>query len=128
MAKQDLLQRLTDEKFNGSSPSWREARFDQVDVRCAEDNENWYMHYAPVGIIIVQEKAMKNPPHCYGCGDPVDYKVCSFSVHFKEFTDMDVPAGGGEVRRKRIPYCPNCNQKPADHRVITESIKESLGR
>ncbi len=128
MAKQDLIKKLTDEKFNGVSPSFREDRFDQLNVQCAEDKENWYMLYAPTPVIIVQEKAMKKPPYCYSCGGSIDYITRFNSVHFKEFTDLGVPAGGGEVRRQRIPYCANCNEKPTNHGVITESIQESLGR
>ncbi len=128
MEKEGLVRRLADEKFNGESPTWREARFDQVRVLCAEDDENWYMLYTSAPLIIVQEKAMKNPPTCYECGGPVDYVARRLSVHFKEFTDMGVPAGGGEVRTKRIPYCPNCNTKPSGHEVISESVEESLRR
>ena len=125
MAKQDLIKKLTDEKFNGNSLNFLDAKFDQVEVQCAEDDKNWYMFYSPTPIIIVQEKAMKNPPHCYVCEGSIGYITRSNSVHFKEFKG---PVGGGEVRKKRIPYCSNCNEKPADHGVITESITESLNR
>ena len=127
MAEKDLVKRLTDEKFNGIFPKFQEAKFDQVNILCAEDDENWYMFYSSAPVIIVQEKAMKNPPYCYACKGSIDYITRHNSVHFKEFTDVGVPAGGGEVRTKRIPYCPNCNEKPSDHGVIVESIQESLG-
>ena len=121
----DLLKKLADKKFGGKVPNFRKARFDQVEVACAEDKENWYMIYSSGGLIIVQDKAGKGVPHCYECGGEVYHKTQHRSVWFEEFHG---PVGGGEVRSKRIPYCPQCGKEPEATGVIIESVEESLGR
>lgn len=68
---------------------------------------------------------MKNAPYCYGCKGTIHFKIQHVSVHFEEF---DGPIGGGEVIRKRIPYCPNCTQEPSDTGVVQETIGETFRR
>jgi hypothetical protein len=59
---------------------------------------------------------------CWKCGTDILVKEVSFSVHFKEMP----LAGSGEVRRKMVPYCPNCESEPSDHGFIQESLAESV--
>ena len=123
MVKQNLLKKLADEKFNGKLPDFQDAKFDQVKIQCYEDDNYWYMFYSPAPTIIVQEKAMKKPPHCYVCKSSIKYVTRFNSVHFSEFK---WPVGGGEVRKQRIPYCPKCNEKPTNKGVIKKSDTEYL--
>lgn len=62
---------------------------------------------------------------CWNCGAEVMVKDVALSVHYKEF---DGPVGGGEVRHKLVPYCPNCEAEPPDDGVIKESVVEALVR
>lgn len=61
---------------------------------------------------------------CWNCGAEVLVKTVPFSVHFAEMS----LAGGGEVRNKQVPFCPNCEKEPPDHGIITESIAEEIQR
>ena len=42
------------------------------------------------------------------------------SVHFEEWVNMGIPAGGGEVRTINVPYCPNCQKVPSGTGFIVE--------
>ena len=59
---------------------------------------------------------------CWNCGAEVLVKTVPFSVHFAEMP----LAGGGEVRNKQVPFCPNCEREPPSHGIITESLAEEI--
>jgi hypothetical protein len=112
----ELLKKLVNEKFNGKEPEWREAEWTETKVLCAIDDKNWY--YRKGSMIYVQEKQAPNSTHCYHCNSEIEVVGQKCSVHYKEFGSA--MAGGGEVRTKLIPYCPNCESKPSESGFITE--------
>ena len=61
---------------------------------------------------------------CWNCGAEILVKTVHLSVHFDEMT----LAGGGEVRKKQVSYCPNCEKEPPSHGFIRESLAEELRR
>jgi len=115
----ELLERLMNEKFNGKAPEWKAGgKWCDVNVSAAEDDKNWYYQHG--NVIYVQSKSSpeNKEPHCYGCGSKLGLVGQRCSVHYKEFGSA--MAGGGEVRTKLIPYCPNCESKPSESGFITE--------
>ncbi len=94
--------------------NWREAKWGDVKILCDEDNKNWYYKFN--NQIYVQAKQGDHTPHCYECNSEIKFKPQHCSVHFKEFK----LTGGGEVRIKHIPYCPECEKEPAETGFITE--------
>lgn len=112
----ELLKKLEKERFNGQKPEWREAEWTGQKVLCAIDDKNWY--YRNGNVIYSQQKKVPNKTTCYGCGSEIKIQAQHCSVHYKEFGSA--MAGGGEVRTKLIPYCPNCETKPSESGFIVE--------
>jgi len=48
---------------------------------------------------------------CKKCGETILQKTVFVSIHSTEFDDMC--AGGGEVKKMAIPYCPKCESEPS---------------
>lgn len=59
---------------------------------------------------------------CWKCGAEVISQVVHNSIHFAEFRGM---AGGGEVIRQEVPYCPSCEPVPRDG-IVRETIAQSI--
>ena len=113
----ELLKKLEDDKFGGNTPEWRKARWGDVEVLCAQDNDNWYYRHG--NFIYVQAKEGDNTPHCYECDKKIEFKMQRLSVWFDEFKG---PVGGGEVKTKHIPYCPKCEEEPEESGIIIDKL------
>lgn len=113
----ELLKKLTDEKFEGNAPEWKEARWGDIEVLCAQDDNNWY--YDHEGFIYIQAKKGDHTPHCYGCGSEIEFKIRRLSVWFDEFKG---PVGGGDVKTKHIPYCLKCEEEPRASGIIIDKL------
>ena len=115
-----LVDRLIQEEFGGKEPSWKNGKWLGINVPIAQNDGAYFIHKGDM--IYVQPKSVggKNNPYCYGCNSRIKSKKVAMSVHFKEWVDIGVPAGEGEVRWINIPYCPNCEEAPADAGVIVE--------
>jgi len=114
---EELLKRLANEKFNGKSPEWRKGgKWCDVQVSVAGDDKNWYYQHGNVIYVQAKSGPENQSPHCYGCGSKIELVGQRCSVHY---SNMPL-SGGGEVRTKIIPYCPNCESKPSESGFITE--------
>ena len=109
----EVLRKLTDEKFGGDTPEWRDAKWGDIEVSCAQDDGNWYYRHG--NYVYVQSKGKDKTPHCYECDSRIEFKVQTNSIHFTEF---DGPVGGGEVRMHKVPYCPTCEREPASSGIL----------
>ncbi len=116
-----LVEKLSKEKFAGKKPEWKKAKWGDIQVLCVGDNKNWY--YKNGEIIYIQAKQGDFTPHCYGCGAEIEFKEQKQPHWFGEF---DGTVGGGKVKTKYIPYCPNCEKEPKETKIKVAEDIESL--
>ena len=55
---------------------------------------------------------------CKTCGTKTELVVCFVSVHVQEFGDLC--AGGGDVKRVALDFCPRCEQVPTE--MVTSCV------
>jgi len=113
----ELVEKLSEEKFAGKNPEWKEAKWGDIKVLCAWDDKNWYYKNGEVIYVQAKEGPGNSTSHCYGCGTEIEFGAQRQSKWLEEF---DGPVGDGSVKLKHIPYCPTCEKEPEETSVIVE--------
>ncbi len=117
----ELLKDLANEKFNGKPANWKEGRWGDIEVLCAEDSENWYYRHG--NVMYRQSKGGDHTPYCYGCNSELEVITQRNSIWYKEFSG---PVGSGKVEVRHVPYCPSCENKPSGTGAIRRSMFEDF--
>ena len=70
-----------------------------------------------LGQEFLQTKCVRQVSYtCKTCGSEIRHVTAFMSMHDSRFGDSC--AGGGEVQRRPIPYCPHCEPKPVESGCI----------
>ena len=99
--------KITLEEFGRTNTAYLADRCARRDIT----DDLGHVHQVPLvtGALV----SMKPRYICQNCGAEIQYVLTYLSVHDSPFAD--VCAGTGRVMRMPIPYCPNCEERPALH-------------
>lgn len=113
-----ILKKINNEKFKGNNPDWRKTKWGDVGIFSAQDKDNWY--YKHGRSIYVQAKTGNYELYCYGCNSKIEFKEQGNPVWSGKWFEGSGVFGEGEVRTKRIPYCPICEKEPPESGIILD--------
>jgi len=103
---EELIQRLSRERFQGKEVTWEEGHLNSIPVKVAHDAQDNYIMKGD--IIYVMRIRGEGDMKCFGCGSD----ILSARVAHPVWDGPFPCSGDGRVRSEEVPYCPKCEKEP----------------
>ena len=114
MGAVNLVQRLSDEVFDGRPISWRSASWSDIPVETVDGGDR-HFYKQDNGTIFAQRKRGDLIPYCFACDTPANVLRSTESHRDGLF----LCSGDGSVRHKHKLYCRLCSGEPYSGQLLT---------